>query len=340
MFILVGVIIIAVGLLLSFFLGAAEMALTSLSKLRVKKLIASHKSLAEPLYRWLKTPYYLLTVILTGSTVTDMILTFAATTVMVTVFHMFNENIVEFITWLVLTFIIVVFCDLVPKMIAREYAESITVRIMPFFSRVERFSKPVIVFVEKTISKFIPDFKIATNFHGYVFLSNEEVDSIISDVDKSGVVGEDIGDMLERTLNFGEISVASIMTPLSDIESADINKDNDAFLDMIIETSRSRVPVYSGAKDNIEGYIHIKDVLLKIKTQKTDDIKSLIKPAYFVEKTNKINFLMKEFQNGDTHIAFVKNDLGKIIGMVTLEDILESIIGEVIDEYELEKERK
>jgi putative hemolysin len=339
MFILIGVFTIAVFFVLSSFWSLSEMALTSLSKLRVKKLIATNKSLAEPLHRWLKAPYYLLTVILTGATITDMALTFLSTAVMITAFNMVSAHIVEFVTWLIVTFLAITIGDIAPKIIAREHAEGITVRIMPLLSKVERLTKPVFVLFEKIIGIFIPDFKINTSYHGYVLLSGEEIDNIMADVDKSGVVGEDIGDMLERTLSFGTTSVFSVMTPLDDIESVDINKNNEEFLDIVIETSRSRVPVYSGERDNIQGYIHIKDILLAIKNGKTGDIKSLIKPAYFVERSKKINFLMKEFQSGVTHIGFVKEG-GKVIGMVTLEDIIESITGEIIDEYELEDERR
>lgn len=106
-------------------------------------------------------------------------------------------------------------------------------------------------------------------------------------------------------------------------------------MDLIVETSRSRVPVYKNSKLNIIGYIHINDVLLMWKQQKEFKIKDFMKPAYFIAPDKKIGELLKELQSGKTHIAFVKNSKGRILGMVTLEDIIEEIVGEILDEYEL-----
>jgi putative hemolysin len=125
------------------------------------------------------------------------------------------------------------------------------------------------------------------------------------------------------------------MTPFSDIESVNINEEEEKFIDMVIETSRSRVPVYENKKTNIIGYIHINDILWIWKENNGKFSKSCIKPAFFIDQDKKISELLKELQSGRTHIAFVKDRKDNILGMVTLEDIVEEIVGEILDEYEL-----
>ena len=143
--------------------------------------------------------------------------------------------------------------------------------------------------------------------------------------------------MLERTIGFGDLSVKRIMTPLSEIDSVDLSLDEEKFLDMAVETSRSRIPVFMKSKDNIIGYIHIKDILWAWQENKGHFVRSLVKPPYFVGEDKKINDLLKEFQSGKTHIALVKDKSDNISGMVTLEDILEEVVGEILDEYEFEQ---
>lgn len=329
MYILVGLACLIFFLSLSAFWSASEIALNSLSKYRVKKLIVLKKSIAEPLLRWLNSPYYLLTVILTGNVVSDMMISFLADSLSVEIFSMINRNIVEFLTWIVTTFVVLIVGEITPKIYSRANSQKVTLWAVPILSQVEHVTKPFLYPIMKILDFF---FNNDDEDDEYPVLSKEEVNSLITEADKEGVFDKNISTMLERSVWFTETIAVKIMTPFKEIEAVDINNDDEKFIDLIVETCRSRVPIYEGTKENIIGYVHINDVLLIWKEQNEKLIKKCIKPAYFIEPDKKISELLKELQAGTTHIAFVRNNRNKILGMVTLEDVVEEIVGEILDE--------
>ncbi len=329
MYILVGLACLIFFLSLSAFWSASEIALNSLSKYRVKKLIVLKKSIAEPLLRWLNSPYYLLTVILTGNVVSDMMISFVADSLSVEIFSMINRNIVEFLTWIVTTSVVLVIGEITPKIYSRANSQKVTLWAVPILSQVEHVTKPFLYPIMKVLDFF---FNNNDEDDEYPVLSKDEVNSLITQADREGVFDKNISTMLERSVWFTETIAVKIMTPFKEIEAVDINNDDEKFIDLIVETSRSRVPIYRGTKENIIGYVHINDVLMIWKEQNEKLIKKCIKPAYFIEPDKKISELLKELQAGTTHIAFVKNNKNKILGMVTLEDIVEEIVGEILDE--------
>lgn len=331
MYIFLGLLFLMFFLMLSAFWSASEIALNSLSKYRVKKLIVLKKSIAKPLLRWLNSPYYLLTVILTGNVVADMMASFLFSSLAVTIFSMINRNIIDVITWIVATFTILVIGEITPKIYSIANSQKVALFTVPILSKIEYITKPFLYPIIKMLDLM---FNKDNDKYHYPILTRQEVEALISEVDKQGIFDKNISTMLERSVFFTETIAFKIMTPFKDIESVDINVDNEKFIDTIIETARSRVPVYKDSKDNIIGYIHINDILWLWKENKEELIKKSIKPAYFISPYKKISELLKELQGGTTHIAFVKDFKDKIIGMVTLEDIVEEIVGEILDEYD------
>jgi len=332
MFIFLGLVFLVLFFISSAFWSAAEIALNRLSKYRIKKLIVSHKSIAIPLIKWLDSPYYLLTLILTGNVISDMMISFLATSLSVTIFSMVQRHIVEFFTWIILTFLVLVIGEITPKIYSNANAQKVTLAAMPVLTKIEYLTKPFLLPVYK-----IFDIIFRKNNTNTIrpTLSSEEIKSLIAEADKDGVFDKEISIMIEKSVNFTEISAARIMTPFVSIESVNIKENTEVFIDKIVETARTRVPVYDEVKTNIIGYIHINDVLQILKEKNENSVKDFIKPAYFIQEDKKINELLKELQSGRTHIAFIKDSKNKIIGMVALEDIVEEIVGEILDEYEL-----
>ncbi|MFA7675756.1 MAG: CBS domain-containing protein, partial [Endomicrobiia bacterium] len=211
-------------------------------------------------------------------------------------------------------------------------SQKVALFAVPILAKIEVITKPFLYPILKILDIF---FNKDEESKVYPTLSKDEVKALISEADKEGVFDKDISGMLERSVWFAETSVIKVMTPFSDIESVNINEEEEKFIDMVIETSRSRVPVYEDKKTNIIGYIHINDILWIWKENNGKFSKSCIKPAFFIDQDKKISELLKELQSGRTHIAFVKDRKDNILGMVTLEDIVEEIVGEILDEYEL-----
>jgi putative hemolysin len=246
---------------------------------------------------------------------------------------MVNRYVIEATTWIATSFTLLIFGELIPKFYARANSEKVTVMSVPVFSRMEKIFKPFLYPIRK-LAEFLPS--KTSNVNSYE-LSREEVENLLLECNYSGEIDKETSTMLERTLRFSDLSVKRIMTPFKDIESADLSLEREDFLDRAVEILKSRVPVYIKLKDNIIGYVHIKDILTLWQENKIHLISSIVKSPYYVDEDKKINDLLKEFQSGKTHMAFVKGKNNNITGMVTLEDILEEIVGEILDEYEFEK---
>ncbi|MDR3243217.1 MAG: CNNM domain-containing protein [Elusimicrobiota bacterium] len=331
MFILLGFIFLLIFLSVSAWISSAEIAITTLAHVRVKKLIAQNPKLSQTLLVWLKSPYYLLTLILTINVISDMLISFLSTYVLIESLYMINRNIVELGAWILTSLIVLIAGEITPKIYARTHAEKITVFSVPILSKIEKASKYILYPIIKLAELLSPKTSIPASRE----LSKEEVKNIIAEGDTSGALDKDTSSMLKRTLTFGELSVQKIMQPLETIDLVDYSLPEETFLNEVIETSRSRTPVYKGIKSNIIGYIHIKDILLAWRENKKSSVKTLIRKPYFVKENKKINELLKEFKSGKTHIAFIKDNKGAAIGIAALEDILEEVVGEIVDEYEV-----
>ncbi|MDR3071405.1 MAG: CNNM domain-containing protein [Endomicrobium sp.] len=334
MFVFAGLIALLFLLLVSAWISAAEIGITSLSKYRVKKLIVQNPKFSKALLLWLKQPYYLLTIILTVNVIADMLASFVSVYVMTSVFCMVNRNVIEVLIWIFTSLFLLIFVEMVPKFYARMVPERITIRSVPILSKIEKILKPFMYPIVKIAEFLSPK---TSNINNSYELSNEEIKNLLSEGDYTGEIDKDTGSMLEHTLCFGELSAKRIMTPFKDIRSVDLSLEEKEFLDKAIEISKSRIPVYVELEKNIIGYVHIKDILMMCQKNKGHFIRPLVKEPYYISEDQKINILLKQFQNGKTHMAFVKDKNDDVIGMVTLEDILEEVVGEIIDEYEFEK---
>jgi putative hemolysin len=244
---------------------------------------------------------------------------------------MVNRNVLDVITWVVATFIVLIIGEITPKIYSRANSQKVALLTVPLLSQIEHVTKPFLYPIMKILDLI---FNKNEDKDEYPVLTKQEVETLITEADKQGIFDKNISDMLERSVDFTETIAVKIMTPFRDIESVNIDDDNEKFIDMIVETARSRVPVYKETKENIIGYVHINDILWLWKEKKENLIKKSIKPPYFISPNKKISELLKELQEGTTHIAFVKNSKDKIIGMITLEDIVEEIVGEILDEYD------
>ncbi len=146
-------------------------------------------------------------------------------------------------------------------------------------------------------------------------------------------------EMLEGIINLYNKTAVEIMTSRLDVSDIDINSDFKQVLDFVIDMGYSRMPVYSGTQDNIKGILYIKDLLPYIDKTKTFRWQSLVRPAFFVPETKKIDDLLEEFRKNKIHMAVVVDEFGVTSGIVTLEDILEEIVGEIEDEYDDDQQK-
>lgn len=163
-------------------------------------------------------------------------------------------------------------------------------------------------------------------------LSVDELGQALELTDKDDI--KDEKSMLQGIIRFGDETVKDIMTSRNDIVDIDIKANFSEVIDCVVDSNYSRVPVYQDNSDNIRGVLYIKDLLPHIGKSRTFRWQSLIRPPYFMPETKKIDDLLREFQNNRIHIAIVVDEFGGTSGLVTLEDVLEEIVGDIQDEYD------
>ena len=225
-----------------------------------------------------------------------------------------------------------------PKVYGRRNPEKVTLLSLPILSRVMKVASFFLAPFSRFFRRVFPHLNFSP-IGRLSFISLDEIRGLIGEANTKGVFGKETGQMLERVLRLGDLKVSQIMTPVGKIEAVNLYQDEEKFLDLVVETGRSRVPVYNSTINKIAGFVHTKDLLWCWQGNKGCFSREIIRPPYFVSMDKKVGDLLREFQTGKTHIAFVLDSLGNVAGLVTLEDVLEDIVGEILDEYDVGKKR-
>jgi CBS domain containing-hemolysin-like protein len=225
-----------------------------------------------------------------------------------------------------------------PKIYSRGNPERIVLSVIRPLVSINRFFltfiKPIIWFVDRITksSVTVPASKMSS-------LSVEEIKSVIIESSAGGQIETDTTKMLEGALKLSKIEVSQIMQPSEKVECVSIEDNPQKVVDKLIETGRSRIPVYSENRNKIVGIVLLKDLITSSKVERIEFNSEIIRPVYSVPLNKKVDELLREFQRGTTHCAVIVDSEGNMKGFVTLEDIIEEIVGEIVDEYELAKQK-
>ncbi len=165
-------------------------------------------------------------------------------------------------------------------------------------------------------------------------ITKQELEGLMAQEREEGVIEKKAEEMIKKVLSFDQIPVENVMTKKANIDWVDINYSKEKFIDVVVETGRSRVPVYSGNVDNIEGIVYARDLLSALQSKGQLEIEEILRPVYYVPSGKKCNELFQEFREKKIHAALIK-EKGKIVGLVTMEDLIEEILGEIVDEFDL-----
>ena len=339
-------ILFLVCLLLSAFFSSTETAFFALSPLRLKKLEAEGDSRAAEILRVLADKQKLLIALLMGNTLVNVTSTAIATSFFID--YLPKSSLTEWIgvgptvsvavSSVIMTIVLLVFGEITPKTIAifgaYGYSRFVVKPLRLFIFVFTPFSA-VIIWI---VSKFFPRYS-DWNSHLGSSTSMEEIDSYFTLGEEVGIIERDEKEMISSVFEFGDTLVREVMVPRPDIISMPINICLDDLLKFIREDGHSRFPVYDGNIDKVVGILYVKDILIKLtEIQENYDLFKLLRPPFFVPETKKLNDLLSEFQKRKQHLALVVDEYGGISGLVTIEDLLEEIVGEIVDEYDLEEQ--
>lgn len=232
------------------------------------------------------------------------------------------------------TLLVLTFGEIMPKCIAKEKAEEFCLATASILRGLMIIFSPFVFLFIKLKTLVLGFF---TKDEEAPSVTEEELKVIIGTSEEEGVLEEQERELVQSALEFDEKTVQEILTPRVDVTAIDICDDEEKNKKLILKERYSRIPVYKDNLDNIIGVLHTRDYLEAIINGETPSIEELIQPAYFVYKTKKLSSVLSEFKRQKLHIAIVADEYGGTMGIVTMEDLLEEIVGEIWDEDEIEE---
>lgn len=322
-------------ILLSAFFSSSETALTSFRRTRVKHLAEEGNANAQLIQNLIEQPSRFLSTILFGNTLVNV----AIAILTGRIFSFFvSAKYSEIAATAAATIVLLVFGEIGPKSVAAERPESFSLIVARPISWLSKALYPVVnIFIHIAETFFVRATREGRR-RPSPFFSADEIKTILSLSEEQGVIEEDERDMLHSIFEFGETVVREIMVPRTDMICLNAEATIDEALDTTLKYGFSRIPIFEENLDNVVGILYAKDILKKMKEKngKIVPIK-LARPPHFVPETKKVDDLLREMQKNKIHMAIVVDEYGGTAGLVTIEDIIEEIVGEIFDEYDTEK---
>jgi len=318
-------------LCISAIISASEVAFFSLDTNELNKMEESSEKSDRKILRLLENPQRLLATILIGKNFVNVTIIILLTFFTNTIINFENTPVLGFILQaIIITFMLLLFGEITPKIYATQYAKKAAFQTVSFLAALEKLFGPFVSLLVNSTS--IVNTRLAKHTH-----NNISMDELSQALELTSNNRDEDTDILEGIIKFGNIQVVDIMTSRVDMVDIDIKTTYKQLLDIIIKCGYSRIPVYSGSRDSIKGILYGKDLLPHLDKPANFRWQSLVRPAYYVPETKKIDDLLNEFQENKVHLAIVVDEYGGTSGLVTLEDILEEIVGDISDEYDTEE---
>ena len=318
------ILVLVVLILLSAYFSATETAFSSLNRIKLKNMANDGNKRAKKALKLCEKYDNLLSTILIGNNIVNIMSTSIATALFVALLA--NNGVA--VSTVVMTVVVLIFGEIVPKSMAKEVPEDFAMFSAPFISVLMWILMPVNSFFT-WLKKGI---KAVLKIDSDDSITDRELLTMVEEAKKDGGIDEDESHLLISAIEFYDLEVSDILTPRVSVAAVDIEDSRDEIKREFRKTGYSRLPVYSETIDNIVGIINEKDF------HYSDDIKSIITPAVFVHENMKISKLLSLLQRKKSHLAIVTDEYGGTVGIASLEDVLEELVGEIWDEHDRVKE--
>lgn len=321
------IIIIVVCVILSAYFSATETAFSTFNRIRIKNMAEKGNKKAALAMKLSEDYDSLISAILIGNNIVNIL----ASSMGALVFAMLisNGELASAVNTAVLTIAILIFGEISPKSMAKNNPESFALFSAPIINVVRIIFFPLIVVFNAWQRLLAKVFKKADD----PGMTEEELISIIEEAEEEGDIDKEESDLIKSAIEFGDLEVGDIYTPRIDITALPVGSTKDTVAKTFSESGYSRLPVYDGDIDNVVGILYYKD-FYTVAYKTNVPLHEIIKPVIYVAKAQPVNELMKELQEKQLHMAVVTDEFGSTAGIVTLEDILEEIVGEIWDEHD------
>lgn len=324
--------LVVISLFLSAYFSAMETAVAYLSEVKTKQLFTNDDE-ENNLSMWITQRNKVLNTIFLGNTLFNIINVF----LIIDILSRYISSHSLLISAIAAFILILMFGETIPKTLARYEVINMSVGHVKILNKFYIIFSPII---------FVSD--ILTAFSLKLFgkslkkdpkFSEDELEFLINVGEKEGKLQPDKGEMITNIFDISDIDVKEIMVPRTDVTAVPENISTEEIKQIIRETEYSRIPVYRNSLDNIIGILYVKDLIrLKGTDYSVEDLLKLLRKPLFVPETKKIDLMLKEFQKNKLHIAVVVDEYGGTAGIITMEDILEEIVGDILDEYDIDSE--
>ena len=322
------IIIIVVCVFLSAYFSATETAFSTFNRIRVKNMAEKGNKRADLVLTLSDNYDSLISAILIGNNIVNILASTMGALVFANLIQN-NDELASAVNTAVLTVAILIFGEISPKSIAKNHPEDFALFSAPIINVVRIVLFPLIV-ISNAWQKLLARIFKAPEDQG---MTEEELISIIEEAEEDGDIDKDEGDLIKSAIEFGDLEVGDIYTPRIDITALPVGASKEVVAKTFSESGYSRLPVYDKDLDNVVGILYYKD-FYTVAYKTSVPLKEIIKPVIYVAKAQPVNELMKELQEKQLHMAVVTDEFGSTAGIVTLEDILEEIVGEIWDEHD------
>lgn len=325
-------ILFFVSLFLAALFAFLETAFTAIRLFKVKELSDSVKKYDKLFYFWEHNPEKILITILIANNLVHVLASVLITDIMQNTFG--DTGIALAISVAIATGMILVFGEIIPKSYAKAQHETLFKSFLWLLYSLLVVFVPIVSVLMWIASHFVKTLSTEENKDKQDLISEKEIEFLIGYSDKEGIMETEKTEMLQNIFALGQTQVKEIMVPSSDMVAIDVNCSFKYASEIFSKYRYTRLPVYEDKEDNIIGLVHQKDIFELVYSNQEKPLRSLLMPILFVPESKKINQLLREFLEKRIHMAVLIDEYGAVTGLVTLEDILEEIVGPISDEHE------
>lgn len=326
------IIVLVILLLLSAFFSSAETALTTVNRIRMRTLAEDGNKRAERVLRITDDSGKMLSAILIGNNIVNLSASSLATSLAIRLWGSMGAGIATGI----LTFLILIFGEISPKTLATIHSEKIALLYSGTIDILMKALTPVIYLINKLAMGFLFFLRVDPNA-GDQQMTEEELRTIVDVSKESGVIESEEHEMINNLFDFGDAQAKEVMVPRIDMTFANIESTYDELIEIFQEDKFTRLPVYEETTDNVVGILNMKDLLL-YKDREHFHVRDIMREPYFTYEHKNTAELFIEMRKSSISLAIVLDEYGATAGLITLEDLLEEIVGEIRDEYDTDEE--
>ena len=321
-------------LLLSAFFSSAETALTTANIIRIHSLAEDGNRRASITEKILNNSPKMLSAVLIGNNIVNI-----SASSLATIFaqHMFGNYAVSIATG-ILTILVLIFGEIIPKTLATMFAEKLALIYSPVIYALMWLLTPVI-FVINQISQFLLLLLHIDMSKRGAIITETELRTMVDVSHKEGIIETEERKMINNVFDFGDAEAKDVMVPRIDMAMADVNSSFNDLLELFQKERFTRIPIYENSTDNVIGIINMKDLLLYDKKEDFN-VRNFLRKAFYTYESKKLSELMREMKKTSVNIIIVLDEYGVTVGLITIEDLLEEIVGDIRDEYDAEEEEE